>query len=112
VGTLYVKKLKQKKKKKKKKGLDRELRVARLLEGDDGDCVELLSLSCDTIQNAAAIAVLERDSVAGQVLLLAEFGRDAATVPTMQLVDLATGVCKTQVTPALLNRPYDCFAWA
>jgi len=58
-------------------------------------------LSCGGIGEAAAIAVDESDSAAGQVLLLGGCGEDDAVVSTVYLVDLATGVCTPQ--PNLLH---------
>jgi hypothetical protein len=65
--------------------------------------VTLPPLSCGGIYGAVAIAVEGSDSAAGQVLLLG--GRDPASyfpLSTVQLVDLATGVCTPQ--PQLLRR--------
>jgi hypothetical protein len=59
-------------------------------------------LSCGMIDWAAAIAVDEIDSAAGQVLLLGGVSEDDEVVSTVYLVDLATGVCTTQ--PNLLHR--------
>jgi len=58
--------------------------------------VSLPSLACGGISGAAAIAVEGSDSAAGQVLLLG--GGDPSFFPlsSVQLVDLATGVCKLQ----------------
>ena len=53
--------------------------------------MDLPPLSCGGISGAAAIAVDESDSAAGQVLLLG-----GSLVTTVQLVDLATGVCAPQ----------------
>jgi hypothetical protein len=58
-------------------------------------------LSCGGIVEAAAIAVDESDSAAGQVLLLGGAGGDGEVVSTVNLVDLATGVCAPQ--PQLLH---------
>mmetsp|Transcript_12816 Transcript_12816/g.31143 ORF Transcript_12816/g.31143 Transcript_12816/m.31143 type:complete len:180 (-) Transcript_12816:612-1151(-) len=58
-------------------------------------------LSCGGIHEAAAIAVDESDSAAGQVLLLGGYGEDDAVVSAVYLVDLATGVCTPQ--PNLLE---------
>jgi hypothetical protein len=69
---------------------------------EGGEFVELPPLSCGEICGAAAIAVEEGDSAAGQVLPvggMAPPGGEA--VSTVQLVDLATGVCTPQ--PALLH---------
>ena len=64
--------------------------------------MELPPLSCGEICGASAIAVEESDSTTGQVLLVGGmmFG-DEGAVSTVQLVDLATGVCTPQ--PALLH---------
>jgi len=58
-------------------------------------------LSCGGIGGAAAIAVDESDSAAGQVLLLGEFDEDEEFVSTVYLVDLATDVGTPQ--PNLLH---------
>jgi len=58
-------------------------------------------LSCGGINLAAAIAVDESDSAAGQVLLLGGCVEDEEAVPTVYLVDLATGACTQQ--PRLLR---------
>jgi hypothetical protein len=73
-----------------------------LPSGKGAAFVSLPSLSSGGIHGAAAIAVEGSDSAAGQVLLLG--GRDSSHVPlsTVQLVDLATGVCTQQ--PQLLRR--------
>jgi hypothetical protein len=79
------------------------------LTGGDTTSVEMLSSSeeggafadlpplssCGRIEGAAAIAVDESDSAAGQALLLG--GHDGrGTLSTVQLVDLATGACAPQ----------------
>ena len=46
---------------------------------------------------AAAIAVDESDGAAGQVMLLGGFVEDMEVVSTVYLVDLATGVCTSQL---------------
>ena len=62
---------------------------------EGGAFVELPPLSCGRIDGAAVLAVEESDGAAGQVLLLG--GVDATgPVPTVQLVDLATGACVPQ----------------
>jgi hypothetical protein len=62
---------------------------------EEGAFVDLPPLSCGGIYGAAAVAVEESDSAAGQVLLLG--GRhDSGPVSTVQLVDLATGACAPQ----------------
>jgi hypothetical protein len=58
-------------------------------------------LTCGGINEAAAIAVDESDSAAGQVLLLGGFDEDDAVLSTVYLVDLATGVRTPQ--PNLLH---------
>ena len=66
--------------------------------------MDLPALSCGGIWGAAAIAVEESESAAGQVLLLG--GRaQAGSVSTVHLVDLATGVC-TPGRPDLLGSRY------
>jgi hypothetical protein len=63
-----------------------------MLSSEGGAFVALPPLSCGGIYDAAAIAVEESDSAAGQVLLLGgEMGGGA--VSTVHLVDVATGVC-------------------
>jgi hypothetical protein len=69
---------------------------------EGGAFVDLPPLSCGGISGAVAIAVDESDSVTGQVLLIG--GRDdEIELSTVQLVDLATGVCAQQ--PDLLHHP-------
>jgi hypothetical protein len=63
-------------------------------EEEGGVFVDLPPLSCGGIRGAAAIAVEESDSAAGQVLLLG--GMDVRLLATVQLVDLATGACAPQ----------------
>jgi hypothetical protein len=58
--------------------------------------VSLPPLSCGGICGAAAIAVEESDSAAGQVLLLGGVDSSNHPLSTVQLVDLATGVCTPQ----------------
>jgi hypothetical protein len=53
-------------------------------------------LSCGEIAVAAAVAVEEKDSVAGQVLLLGGYTDDQGWMSAVHLVDLATGVCTPQ----------------
>jgi len=53
-------------------------------------------LSCGGIGGGAAIAVDESDSAAGQVLLLGGFDDDMDVVTSVNLVDLATGMCTPQ----------------
>jgi hypothetical protein len=72
-------------------------------EEGEGAFVDLPSLSCGAIEDAAAIAVEESDSAAGQVLLLG--GRGQGPVTTVHLVDLATGVC-TPGRPNMLRSRY------
>jgi hypothetical protein len=69
----------------------------------DGVFTALPPLSCGGIARAAAIAVEENDSAAGQVLLLGGCDGEWASLSTVHLVDLATGVCTPQ--PALFNSP-------
>jgi hypothetical protein len=66
-----------------------------LLEGA-GAFVELPPLSCGAISGAAAVVVDEKDSVQGQVLLIGGAGNGGAWTSSVQLVDLATGVCTLQ----------------
>jgi hypothetical protein len=61
----------------------------------------LPSLSCGVSACACAIAVEERTSVAGQVLLIGGHDGDGEELSTVQLVDLATGTCTP--LPATLN---------
>jgi hypothetical protein len=65
-----------------------------------GAFVDLPPLSCGGIDGAAAIAVEESDSAAGQVLLLGSAqqknGTGTGALSTVQLVDLATGACAPQ----------------
>jgi len=63
--------------------------------------VELPPLSCGVVSGAAAIAVDETHSASGQVLLLGGTDQDGTATPSVQLVDLATGICTPQA--ALLN---------
>jgi hypothetical protein len=58
--------------------------------------VELPPLSCGAISDAAAVAVDEANSVHGQVLLIGGYGHGGALSSSVQLVDLATGVCTPQ----------------
>ena len=75
-----------------------------------GAFVDLPPLSCGRIAGAAAIAVEESDSAAGQVLLLGGLTLQGA-VSTVHLVDLATGVC-TPGRPEMLHSRYDfAAAW-
>jgi hypothetical protein len=70
--------------------------VERLPSSEEGGAfVDLPSLSCGGIYGAAAIAVEESDSAAGQVLLLGG-SHGSGAVSTVQLVDLATGACAPQ----------------
>ena len=62
---------------------------------EGGAFADLPPLSCGGIYRAAAIAVDESDSAAGQVLLLGG-GDGSGPVSTVQLVDLATGACVPQ----------------
>jgi hypothetical protein len=74
-----------------------------MLSEQRGAFVNLPSLSCGGIRFAAAIAVDESDSAAGQVLLLGGTGHRA-----MHLVDLATGTCTRQ--PDMLHSRYNSAA--
>jgi hypothetical protein len=65
-----------------------------------GAFVDLQPLSCGGISGAAAIAVEESDSAAGQVLVLGGADEDNV-LSTVHLVDLATGACAPQ--PDLLH---------
>jgi hypothetical protein len=79
--------------------------VERLSPSEEGAFVDLPPLSCGAISGAAAIAVAESDSAAGQVLLLGGWAQ--GTLPTtVHLVDLATGVC-TPGRPALLRSRFN-----
>jgi hypothetical protein len=73
-------------------------------EEGEGAFVDLPPLSCGAISSAAAIAVEESDSAAGQVLLLGGTMQGGA-VSTAHLVDLATGVC-TPGRPDMLRSRY------
>ena len=64
-----------------------------MLSSEEGAFVDLPALSCGGISSAAAIAVEESESVAGQVLLLGGWMQVGGRVSTVHLVDLATGVC-------------------
>jgi hypothetical protein len=66
-----------------------------MLSEEGGAFVDLPPLSCGRIHGAAAVAVDESDSAAGQVLLLGG-DDDDETGTTVQLVDLATGACAPQ----------------
>jgi hypothetical protein len=82
---------------------DRTLRVE-VLSSEEGAFVDLPALSCGGIWGAAAIAVEESESAAGQVLLLGGATQGAVST-TVHLVDLATGVC-TPGRPDLLRSRY------
>jgi hypothetical protein len=69
--------------------------------GEEGAFVDLPPLSCGEIFAAAAIAVEESVSAAGQVLLLGGVDDDDEGMSTVHLVDLATGACARQ--PDLLH---------
>jgi hypothetical protein len=75
--------------------------------GEDGVFLEFPALSSGGITGATAVAVEEENSTAGQVLLLGGFNEESAFLSTVQLVDIATGVCTPQVA-LLENRT--CFA--
>jgi hypothetical protein len=66
-----------------------------------GASVALPPLSRGGIRGAAAIEVDESDSAAGQVLLLGGEDDDDSILPTVHLVELATGACARQ--PDLLH---------
>jgi hypothetical protein len=76
-----------------------------LLSSEEGAFVDLPPLSCGGIWGAAAIAVEESDSAAGQVLLLGGVMEEDGLVSTVHLVDLATGVC-TPGRPGMLRSRY------
>jgi hypothetical protein len=78
----------------------RSRRVEMLSKGA-GAFIKLPPLSCGGIHGAAAIAVDETHSASGRVLLLGGYKGGIAT-SSVQLVDLATGVCTPQAD--LLNR--------
>jgi hypothetical protein len=61
-----------------------------------GAFVDLPLLSCGGISGAAAVAVDESDSAAGQVLLRGGVDDDDEPMSTVHLVDLATGACARQ----------------
>jgi hypothetical protein len=63
---------------------------------EGGAFADLPPLSCGGMFGAAAIAVDESDSAAGQVLLLGGIYYSGADSSTVQLVDLATGACVPQ----------------
>jgi hypothetical protein len=65
-------------------------------EEEGGAFVDLPPLSCSGIEGAVAVAVVESDSAAGQVLLLGGLDEDFTRLSTVQLVDLATGECAPQ----------------
>jgi hypothetical protein len=67
-----------------------------MLSEGAGAFVELPPLSCGAISDAAVVVVDEKDSVQGQVLLIGGSGHDGVFTSSVQLVDLATGVCKPQ----------------
>jgi hypothetical protein len=72
-----------------------------LSPGQGAAFTSLPPLSCGGIQGAAAIAVEESHSAAGQMLLLGGVDHSHHSMSTVQLVDLATGVCTLQ--PPLLH---------
>jgi hypothetical protein len=82
-------------------------RVEMLLKGA-GAFVKLPPLSCGAIAGAAAVAVDEEDSAQGQVLLIGGYGHDGVVSSSVQLVDLATGVCTPQAD--LLHARRNCAA--
>jgi hypothetical protein len=71
---------------------------------EGGGFADLPPLSCGVIYGAAAVAVEESDSVAGQVLLLGGFNAIGTRLSTVQLVDQTTGACAPQNN--LLHRRY------
>ncbi len=77
-----------------------------MLSEEGGAFVDLPPLSCGGIWGAAAVAVGESDSAAGQVLLLGGVMEGGAMSRTVHLVDLATGVC-TPGRPDLLRLRFD-----
>jgi hypothetical protein len=79
-----------------------------LSPGQGAAITSLPPLSCGELNGAAAIAVEESHNAAGQVLLLGEAGYSHHILSTVQLVDLATGVCTLQ--PPLLRRRSDLAA--
>jgi hypothetical protein len=82
--------------------------VEMLSSAEAGAFVDLPPLSFG-VEGEAAIAVEESDSATGQVLLLG--GAVGGAVPTVHLVDLATGVC-TPGRPDMLHSRYDfAAAW-
>jgi hypothetical protein len=70
-------------------------------EEGGGAFADLPPLSRGRIEGAAAIAVDESDSAAGQVLVLGGAHDDNSAMKTVKLVDLATGACAQQ--PDLLH---------
>jgi hypothetical protein len=70
---------------------------------EGGAFVDLPPLSSGGIFGAAAIAVDESDSTAGQVLVLGGVDEQYNAVSTVQLVDLATGACAPK--NSLLHSP-------
>jgi hypothetical protein len=70
--------------------------VEMLSSEEGGAFVDLPPLSCGGIYGAVAIAEVESDSTAGQVLLLGVYADASGPVATVQLVDLATGACAPQ----------------
>jgi hypothetical protein len=67
-----------------------------MLSKGAGAFVELPPLSCGAISGAAVVVMNEDNSVQGQVLLIGGPGYDGALSSSVQLVDLATGVCTQQ----------------
>ena len=68
--------------------------------------MDLPPLSCGGISGAAAIAVDESDSAAGQVLLFGGVAEAFTLLSTVHLVDLATGACAPQQSNLLHPRAY------
>jgi len=73
--------------------------------GTVGGFTSLPSLSCGHSAGTFAIAVEERTSVAGQVLLIGGHDDEDERLSMVQLVDLDTGTCTLQ--PATLNSRVD-----
>jgi hypothetical protein len=85
-------------------GLDSNSRVEILSEGAEA-FVNLPTLSCSKISDAAVIAVEESESAAGQVLLLGGVTVPGGSSSSVHLVDLATGMCTPQ--PGVLHARWE-----
>jgi hypothetical protein len=88
---------------------DDERKITSIVEilsegGQDGAFTELPALTCGGLEGAVAIGVKESGSAAGQVLLLGGRDEQGVVLSTVQLVDLATGVCMPQA--AFLRRNF------